>query len=85
MFQQLNVTSPHLTSFLRDDHQQKRIALFYAPRDTVQHRLVLTGAHFNTGQVISDCNVAFLSREDAQAIQTVDRMVLKTCRLANGG
>jgi len=36
---------------------------------------VLTGAHFNTGQVISDCNVAFLSREDAQAIQAVDRMI----------
>ncbi len=74
-FRQLDVAAPHLTPFLRDRHQQDRIAVFYAPRDTVQHRLVLTGAHFNTGQVISDCNIAFLSREDAQAIQNIDRMI----------
>ncbi|MDQ6660417.1 MAG: hypothetical protein M3Z24_05570 [Chloroflexota bacterium] len=74
-FRQLDTATPHLASFLRDHHRQNRIALFYAPRDTVQHRLVLTGAHFNTGQVISDCNIAFLSREDGHAIQTVDRMI----------
>jgi hypothetical protein len=75
LFQQLDGTAPDLASFFRDRQQQERISLFYAPRDTIQHRLVLTGAHFNTGQVISDCNVAFLSREDAQAIQAVDRMI----------
>ena len=73
LFRQLNAAAPGLASFLRDSHQQERIALFYAPRDTIQHRLVLTGAHFNTGQVISDCNIAFLSGEDAQAIRAVDR------------
>src|SRR5258708_17321376 len=74
LFQQLDGAAPDLASFFRDRQQQERISLFYAPRDTIQHRLVLTGAHFNTGQLISDCNVAFLSREDAQAIQAVDRM-----------
>src|SRR5260370_21039122 len=74
LFQQLDRAAPDLASFFRDRQQQERISLFYAPRDTIQHRLMLTGAHFNTGQLISDCNVAFLSREDAQAIQAVDRM-----------
>ena len=74
LFQQLDGAAPDLASFFRDRQQQEHISLFYAPRDTIQHRLVLTGAHFNTGQLISDCNVAFLSREYAQAIQAVDRM-----------
>jgi hypothetical protein len=75
LFQQVDTAAPDLAAFFRDRQQQERIGLFYAPRDAIQHRLVLTGAHFNTGQVISDCNVAFLSREDAQAIQAVDRMI----------
>ena len=75
LFWQLDTTVPDLASFLRGREQQERIGLFYAPRDAIQHRLVLTGAHFNTGQLISDCNIAFLSREDAQAIQAVDHMV----------
>src|SRR5712691_8728251 len=75
LFGQLDTAAPELASFFRDRQQQERIALFYAPRDAIQHRLVLTGAHFNTGQVISDCNIAFLSSKDAQAIQTIDRMI----------
>jgi hypothetical protein len=75
LFQRLDTVAPDFASFLRDSHQQQRINLFYAPRDAIQHRLVLTGAHFNTGQVRSDCNIAYLSREDAQAIQTIDRMI----------
>lgn len=74
-FRQLNTVAPSLVSFLRDRYQQDRIALFYPPRNAVQHRLVLTGAHFNSGQVISDCNIAYLNREDAQAIQAIDRML----------
>ncbi len=75
LFQRLDTDAPDLASFFRDRQQQGLIGLFYAPRDAIQHRLMLTGAHFNTGQVISDCNVAFLSREDAQAIQAIDRMI----------
>jgi hypothetical protein len=75
LFQHLDTEAPDLASFFRDPQQQERIGLFYAPRDAIQHRLVLTGAHFNTGQLISDCNIAFLSREDAQAIQAIDRMI----------
>src|SRR2546421_2042692 len=73
LLRQLDVAAPNLTSFLRDSHQQERIALFYEPRDALQHRLVLTGAYFNTEQVVSDCNIAYLSQENARAIQAIDR------------
>ena len=72
-FRQLDSATLALASFLRDSHQQKRIALFYEPRDSIQHRLVLTGAYFNSGQVASDCNVAYLSQESAQAFLAIDR------------
>jgi len=53
LFRQLDTAAPDLASFFRDRQQQERIGLFYAPRDAIQHRLVLTGAHFNSGQAIS--------------------------------
>ena len=81
----MNTTAPLLATFLRDHQQQERIALFYEPRDRVQHRLVLTGAHFNSGQVVSDCNIAFLSREDAQAIQAIDRMISENMPFSEWG
>jgi hypothetical protein len=74
-FEHLDGFALPLTTFLRDQQQQARIALFYAPRDTIQHRLVLTGAHYNSGYLTSDCNIAYVSREDAQAIHVVDRRV----------
>jgi hypothetical protein len=74
-FALLDAASPPLASFLRGRQQQAKIALFYAPRDTIQHRLVLTGAHFNSGQIISDCNIAYLSRDDALAISAVDQVI----------
>ncbi len=74
-FSQLDTAAPALAAFLRDRQQQTRITLFYAPRDSIQHRLVLTGAHFNSGQVISECNIAYLSLDDAQAIYAVDQTI----------
>jgi hypothetical protein len=68
-FASLDAVAPAFASFLCTRQQQAKITLFYAPRDTIQHRLVLTGAHFNSGQIISDCNIAYLNRDDAQAIQ----------------
>lgn len=72
-FKKLDACAPVLVQYLRDPIRQAKIALFYQPRDSIQHRLVLTGAHFNTGQYLSDCNVVFLDSEAAKAIQAVDR------------
>src|SRR6266496_3296672 len=74
-FALLDAAAPPLASFLRGRQQQAKIALFYAPRDTIQHRLVLTGAHYNSGQIISDCNIAYLNRDDAQAIYAFDQII----------
>jgi hypothetical protein len=74
-FALLDAAAPPLASFLHNRQQQAKIALFYAPRDTIQHRLVLTGAHFNSGQITSDCNIAYLSQDDAQAIDAVDQIL----------
>ncbi len=84
-FLHLATRAPQLEAFLHEMHQQARIALFYAPRDTIQHRLVLTGAHYNSGQVISDCNIAFLSREDAQAIQGIDQITPESMPFSEWG
>ena len=72
-FTQLDAAALPLATFLRGRQQQARIALFYAPRNTIQHRLVLTGAHYNSGHITSDCNIAYVSRDDAQAIHAVDQ------------
>lgn len=74
-FTQLDTVALPLATFLRSRQQQARIALFYAPRDTIQHRLVLTGAHYNSGHITSDCNIAYVSRDDAQAIHAVDQFI----------
>lgn len=84
-FALLDTAAPPLASFLRDCQQQAKITLFYAPRDTIQHRLVLTGAHFNSGQIISDCNIAYLNRDDAQAIQAVDQLMAENMPFSEWG
>jgi hypothetical protein len=84
-FALLDTAAPTLASFLRERQQQAKITLFYAPRDTIQHRLVLTGAHFNSGQIISDCNIAYLNRDDAQAIQAVDQLIAENMPFSEWG
>lgn len=71
-FRKLGRVAPRLANYLRDPGRQAKIALFYGPRDSVQHRLVLTGAHLNTGQPQSDCNVVFLNQDDTNTMQVVD-------------
>jgi hypothetical protein len=71
-FTNLETEAPTLVTYLRNSARQARIDLFYQPRDAIQHRLVLTGAHFNTGRYLSDCNVVFPDSATVQAIQQVD-------------
>jgi hypothetical protein len=68
-----NPAAANLVAFLADPDRQAKINVFYEPRDSIQHRLVLTGAHFNTGQYLSDCNVVFPDADTVAAISAIDR------------
>ena len=74
-FAKLEARSQAFANYLRDPVLQAKIMLFYEPRDSIQHRLVLTGAHLNTGQYLSDCVVVFLDADAAAKIAVVDRTI----------
>ena len=65
-------SAPSLADYLRTPYVQNRLSLFYGPRDSIQHRLLLTGIKYMTREPLENCTVAGLDNDMARAIRVVD-------------
>lgn len=71
-YDQLDIVAPELAAYLNDVQQQLRIRVFYGPRDSIQHRLVLTGIRAFSRNPLSNCTVTAIDQDTALDIQLVD-------------